>query len=59
VAQAAPNEEQLMRGLIFAMYLDDDADEAEVVAQLAELNAIPGVQVVPMVPSDLNDAVSE
>ncbi len=48
-----------MRGLIFAMYLDDDADEAEVVAQLAELNAIPGVQVVPMVPSDLNDAVSE
>ena len=48
-----------MRGLIFALYIDDDVDEAEVVNQLAELNAIPGCQVVPMVPADLNDAVSE
>lgn len=48
-----------MRGLIIALYVEDDVDEAEVVAQLAELNAIPGVQVVPMAPTDLNDAVSE
>lgn len=47
-----------MRGLIFALYIDDDVDEADVVAQLAELNAIPGVAVVPMVPADLNDAVA-
>ena len=48
-----------MRGMIFALYVDDDVDEAEVVAHLAELNAIPGVSVVPMVPADLNDAVAE
>lgn len=46
-----------MRGTLIALYYDDTVDEAEVIAQLAELNAIPGVTVVPMVPADLNDAV--
>jgi hypothetical protein len=48
-----------VKGTLIALYYSDDVDEAEVVAQLAELNAIPGVTVVPMVPADLNDAVSE
>lgn len=32
-----------MRQLLIAIYLDDDANEDELVAQLAELDAIPGV----------------
>jgi len=48
-----------MRGTLIALYYSDTVDEAEVVAQLAELNAIPGVTVVPFVPADLSDAVSD
>lgn len=47
-----------MRGFIFAIYIDDPETDAEVVAHLAEIHAIPGVEVVPMVPADLNDAVA-
>lgn len=36
---------------IFLLQLADDADEDAVVAQLAELNAIPGVQVIPLAPA--------
>lgn len=48
-----------MKGFIFAVYLSDEVEEAEVVAHLSELNAVPGVAVVPMVPADLNDAVAQ
>jgi hypothetical protein len=48
-----------VKGTLFALYMDDDVDESEVVAHLAEINAIPGCQLVPMVPADMNDAVSE
>ena len=46
-----------MKGTLIALYYTDTVDEAEVVAQLAELNAIPGVTVVPMIPADLSDAI--
>jgi hypothetical protein len=48
-----------MRGTLFALYMNETADEAAIIAQLAELNAIPGVQVVPFVPSNILDAVAE
>jgi hypothetical protein len=47
-----------MQGALFALYVEDGVDEDEVLSQLAELHAIPGVRVVPFAPTDLNDAVS-
>lgn len=48
-----------MNFTIFTLYWADDVDEAEVVSQLAELNAIPGCRVVPMVPADMNEQDAE
>lgn len=48
-----------MRGTLFVMYMTDDCDEDAVIAQLAELHAIPGVELVPMVPADMNDVVGQ
>lgn len=38
---------------ILALYWTDEVDLNEILAQLAELNAIPGVSLVPLVPSEL------
>lgn len=46
-------------GTLFALYYDDTADLDLVRAHLAELAATPGVQLVPMVPADMNDIVSD
>ena len=48
-----------MSGTLFALYYDDTADLDEVRDQLAELAAIPGVQLVPFVPADMNDITSD
>jgi len=48
-----------MHGTLFALYYTDDADLDLVRAHLAELASIDGVELVPLVPADLNDVVAE
>lgn len=48
-----------MFGTLFVLYYDETCDLDEVTAQLAELAAVPGVQLVPMVPAEMSDVVAD
>jgi len=47
-----------MKGTMFVLYMNEEADEDAVLDQLAELNAIPGCRLVPFIPTELAGEVS-